>query len=94
MPFKKGEYNPTTAYYQAKKPQKIPTEPGKSVQYPPPFKQWLVCRAEKEGIRAAFRSAGVPHSNYYPWKQQMNQSEEDMEEGLYIKNFFYFLQKI
>jgi hypothetical protein len=34
MPFEKGGYNPTTAYDEAKKPKKIPSEEGKSIQYP------------------------------------------------------------
>jgi hypothetical protein len=59
MPFKKEKYNFTTAYYEAKKPQKIPTKPGKFVQYPLLFKQWLVSGAKKEEIRPAFRSASV-----------------------------------
>jgi hypothetical protein len=28
MPFEKGGYNPTTAYYEAKKPKNIPSEEG------------------------------------------------------------------
>jgi hypothetical protein len=59
MLFKKGKYNSTTVYYEAKKLQKIPTESDKFVQYSPSFKQWLVFRAKKEKIRPAFRSAGI-----------------------------------
>jgi hypothetical protein len=76
MPFEKERYNPTTEYYEAKKVKKISSEPGKFIQYPLLFKQWLVARAKNEGIRPAFRSAGVLHNNYYMWKRLLTHAEE------------------
>jgi hypothetical protein len=90
MPFKKGGYNPTTEYYQAKKPKKIPSEPGEPIQYPLQFKLWLVARAKKEGIRPAFRSVGVLHNNYYRWKL-LEEPIQQMEESMY--NILYFNKK-